>query len=221
MIIKASLRNLRREDVAPHERNEAAADIDEEISRLNRVVNDVLDFARPIKFDCRPIDLNLLCAEAAAAAAAGEPVPEIRFTPDPGVGDVTTDGERLRLVLVNMLTNARHAVMERRAAAPQPADRPGAVAVADEEAPPVELRTERLGEERVVIVVRDHGIGIAAQDLTRVFDPYFTTKHTGSGLGLPIAKNIIEGLGGSIAISSRPGVGTEVRVVLPRISQSS
>jgi signal transduction histidine kinase len=221
MIIKASLRTVRREDAAPHERAEAASDIDEEITRLNRVVNDVLDFARPIKFECRRVDLNQLCAEAATAAVAGDPVPAVRFVPDPAIGEVTTDVERLRLVLVNMITNARHAVVDRHAAVADAKGPPTGVAVAVGEPPPVEIQTGRIADDRVTIAVRDRGIGIGAQDLARVFDPYFTTKRSGSGLGLPIAKNIIEGLGGSIAISSRPGVGTEVRLMLPRTSQSS
>ncbi len=61
----------------------------------------------------------------------------------------------------------------------------------------------RLGAERVAIEVRDRGIGIAAEDLPRVFDPYFTTRRTGTGLGLAISRHIIEGLGGTIA--SRAG----------------
>jgi signal transduction histidine kinase len=67
----------------------------------------------------------------------------------------------------------------------------------------------------VVVTVRDRGVGIAQDDLTRIFDPYFTTRRAGTGLGLPITKNIIEGLGGTLAVSSRPGEGTEVRIELP------
>ena len=59
------------------------------------------------------------------------------------------------------------------------------------------------------------GIGIAAEDLTHIFDPYFTTRRAGTGLGLPIAKNIIEGLGGTITASSQLGAGTEIRIDLP------
>jgi signal transduction histidine kinase len=67
----------------------------------------------------------------------------------------------------------------------------------------------------VSIVVADRGAGIATSDLSRVFDPYFTTKRGGTGLGLPIAKNIIEGLGGAISITSTPGFGTAMRIDLP------
>jgi two-component system sensor histidine kinase HydH len=51
--------------------------------------------------------------------------------------------------------------------------------------------------------------------VAHVFDPYFTTKRGGTGLGLPIARNIIEGLGGTLTIASAPGRGTEIRVELP------
>ena len=63
--------------------------------------------------------------------------------------------------------------------------------------------------------MRDCGVGIPADDLGRVFDPYFTTRRTGSGLGLAIAKNVVEGLGGTIAVRSTVGAGTELRVELP------
>jgi signal transduction histidine kinase len=68
---------------------------------------------------------------------------------------------------------------------------------------------------RVVVNIRDRGVGIPPEDLSRVFDPYFTTRRTGTGIGLAISRNIIEGLGGTIAMSSRPGEGTEVRLELP------
>jgi signal transduction histidine kinase len=52
--------------------------------------------------------------------------------------------------------------------------------------------------------------------MAHIFDPYFTTRRAGTGLGLPISKNIIEGLGGTVAVSSRRGEGTEIRVDLPQ-----
>jgi signal transduction histidine kinase len=200
MIIKASLRPLRRDD-APQEHREAVGDIDGEVARLNRIVNEVLEYARPIRLDVAPTDLNAVCASAAAAALTGEAEPRIALTLDPALPPVVTDGERLRNALVNILTNARQAV----------AARPDAVRG---DGHPVELRTAR-ANGRVAIVVVDRGIGIEPQDLAHVFDPYFTTKRTGTGLGLAIAKNIVEALGGAIAVSSRPQGGTEVRIELP------
>jgi two-component system sensor histidine kinase AtoS len=58
-------------------------------------------------------------------------------------------------------------------------------------------------------------VGIAPDDLSRVFDPFFTTRRTGTGLGLAITRRIIEGLGGTITVTSRPGHGTDVRIELP------
>ena len=70
--------------------------------------------------------------------------------------------------------------------------------------PSITLRTEQR-EHRVAIVIEDRGIGIDPDDRSRMFDPYFTTKRGGTGLGLAIAKNIVEGLRGTIAVTSVPG----------------
>jgi two-component system sensor histidine kinase HydH len=72
-----------------------------------------------------------------------------------------------------------------------------------------------MGQGRIRITVADRGEGIAADALAHIFDPYFTTRRTGSGLGLPIARNIIEGLGGTIAVTSRLGQGTHIHIELP------
>jgi two-component system sensor histidine kinase HydH len=194
MIIKAALHGLRQPGLTPAALGEAAADIDEEIARLNRIVNEVLDFARPIRFEFAPADLNVLCRESAAAAQA-TPGPAVGLDLDPTLPRVTTDAERLRVALVNLIVNARHAVEGQATQA---------VAV-----------STRVDGRRAAIVVADRGVGIDAPDLTRVFDPYFTTKRGGTGLGLPIAKNIIEGLGGTMTVTSAPGRGTEIRIELP------
>jgi signal transduction histidine kinase len=201
MIIKASLHSLRQPEVSPAAVKEAIVDIDEEVVRLNRVVNEVLDFARPIRFEMAATDLNALCRESAAASGAsatGSDDAVVHLDLDATLPPVTTDAERLRIALVNMLVNARHAVAARERA----------------EAPLVSLST-RSRQDRATIVVADHGNGIDPADLPRVFDPYFTTKRGGTGLGLAIAKNIIDGLGGTIGVTSTPGRGTEIRIELP------
>ena len=70
----------------------------------------------------------------------------------------------------------------------------------------------------ILQVFYDRGAGITAEDMARIFDPYFTTRRAGTGLGLPIAKNIIEGLQGGLSVSSSRGAGTEIRIDLPAIS---
>ena len=212
MIIKTSVRALRRPQPAPEEVRQAAADIDEEVGRLDRIVREVLDFARPIRFELETVDLNALCADAAAAAEAGVSRPAIRVTTDPALPLVVTDGERLRHVLINVLTNAQEAVLARHTAEGPPPDRAGTVPGMAAE---IEVVTERLADGRTAIVVRDRGIGIDEDALPRVFEPYFTTRRTGSGLGLAIAKNVVEGLGGTLTADSRVGEGTEMRVELP------
>ena len=207
MIIRATLRSLRREQVTASELREAVADIDEETDRLNRIVTDVLDFAKPIRFELTEARINAVCRASAEAAEAGEATPLITLRLDPADPVVVTDPERLRTALVNILTNARHAV-ER---APSVAAG-GGVAVATE--PLIQVHAAVAGG-RLRITIADRGVGISPEELTHIFDPYFTTRRAGTGLGLPIARNIVEGLGGTIAVSSRVGEGTEIRIDLP------
>jgi len=201
MIIKASLRTLGNEHASRAEFKQAVTDVDEEVARLNRMVNDVLDFARPIRFDYAPADVNALCADVENATRAASQPMKVGLTLDPVLRPIVTDAERLRIALVNILTNARHAVAAK--------EQTGSGGLSD-----IDIETVAIGDT-ARLVIRDRGIGVKPEDLPRVFDPYFTTKRTGSGLGLAIAKNIIEGMGGSIVLESRPGVGTEIRIDLP------
>ena len=198
MIIKGALRQFAKADGSPEDRRDAAQDIDGEVDRLNRVVNEVLDFARPIRFECAPASVNDVCRSARDAVLAASPTPEVALDLDQGCGTVTTDAERIRTVLVNLLANARASVDGRTGGS----------------TPPVTITSARLTPNRVAITVKDRGVGIAPDDLARVFDPYFTTRRTGSGLGLAIAKNVVEGLGGTISVTSEIGAGTELRVEL-------
>jgi signal transduction histidine kinase len=208
MIIRASLSSLRGERVSARDVREAVADIDEETQRINRIVTEVLDFAKPIRFDFAEASVNDVCKVSVAAAWAGDAQDDVRLELDPDMPPFVTDAERLRTALVNLLANARHAVQA------VAADRstPGRITVLDE--PAVVLRTAAR-PSGVVISVSDRGIGIAPADLPHVFDPYYTTRRSGTGLGLPIAKNIVEGLGGTISVTSRVGEGTGVRIELP------
>jgi signal transduction histidine kinase len=200
MIIKSSLATLRREGVSAAEAREVAADIDGEVKRLGKLVDGVLDYARPIRLEYAPVDLADLCREVATGVRS-EGAPGVAVEVDAGLPTVVTDGERLRGVLVNVLANAREASAARSGRAAEPG-------------PAVQLRVgARDGRAR--IVVEDSGEGIPAADLPQLFEPYFTTKRTGTGLGLAIARNIMDALGGTIAVSSERGKGTQVTIEVP------
>ena len=212
MIIRASLLTLRRDRITSSELREAVADIDEETTRLNRIVTEVLDFARPIRFQLAEADLNEICRASVAAAWTGDRRSMVALDLDPVIPRVVTDAERLRTALVNVLTNARHAV--------QPAARAetgtdGRAAVVVTDAPAVVVQTRAVSGS-VSITIQDRGSGITPEDMAHIFDPYFTTRRAGTGLGLPISKNIIEGLGGTLTVSSRVGEGTAIRIDLPQ-----
>jgi len=200
MIIRATLSTLRRPDLTAEERREAITDIADETTRLNRIVTEVLDFAKPIQFEYAQSSLNDICLSSAAAAWAGDFDGQVALDLDPSLPRIVTDAERLRAALINILTNARHAVTAAR--------------VEDNRAS-VTVRTRSNGNGHVMVSIRDRGIGISSDDMSHIFDPYFTTRRAGTGLGLPISKNIIEGMGGTLAVASELGVGTEIRIELP------
>jgi signal transduction histidine kinase len=209
MIIKAALRSLKRTDVRASDLREAVTDIDDETARINRIVTEVLDFAKPIRFEFAEANINDVCRASADAAWAGDDANGVKLDFDPSLPRVVTDAERLRTALVNILTNARHAVQAASAAGEavtDPSPHNGAAVI---------VRTRSNGNGHITVAIKDHGIGITPEDMARIFDPYFTTRRTGTGLGLPITKNIIEGMGGTLAVHSARGVGTEVRIELP------
>ena len=214
MIIKGSLRSLRRGVATPDEVAGVAADIEGEVTRLNRVVNDVLDYAKPIALTYDAVEIDRLVRDAAQAVVASQAgPPDVVVEAADGVTG-TTDADRLRQVVINLVTNARDAVLARpEGVAPASADDAGAPIRVP---PPVHVRARLLDDDHVEIAVADRGVGMSDVEVARMFEPFFTTKRRGSGIGLAIAKNIVDGLGGRIDVDSQPGAGTTIRLTLPR-----
>ncbi|MEI6669540.1 MAG: ATP-binding protein [Acidobacteriota bacterium] len=204
MIIKSAVRTLRQPGASAESTDEALQDIDAEVARLNRIVSEVLDYAKPLTFAWQTADLNELCREAARAVETAEPGIGIALALSEAARPVVTDGDRLRTVLVNVLSNAAQAVRAARAGA-----------AAASAAAGVECRSEATGEGGVNLIVRDWGVGIDPGLLARVFEPYFTTRRAGTGLGLAIARNIVEGLGGTITVANAAPQGSVVRIEVP------
>jgi signal transduction histidine kinase len=203
MIIKGSLRALKRPDAPPEEVREAAADIDTQVARLDRVVGDVLDFARPLRIEPASVDVPAVARDAATAALEGASGISARFAFDPAGQRLVTDGERLRAALVNLVANARESLET------------NGIPDGDKERATVEIGSRALGAGRLLVWVEDRGKGVALTDQPHLFEPYFTTKRTGTGLGLAITRKNIEALGGLVRLESRPDEGTRVEIELP------
>jgi two-component system sensor histidine kinase HydH len=161
-----------------------------EAVRLENLTSDLLDFVRSGELKATACDPAALLREAAEEAGGGR----IDVRTDGAPQRWTLDPPRIRQVLVNVLRNALQASTAE--------DRVEA-AVAEE-------------ESRLVFRVRDRGVGLPAGEEGRIFEPFHTTRVRGTGLGLAVARSIIERHGGTIGASNRPDGGAEVRIAIPR-----
>lgn len=193
--LRGSLEILRpRVGATPKEREIIQAMI-ERIDTLNAKVNDLLRFARPRTPVLQPIEIGPLIREAivSAQAAVGPDCPAIEYSPTPLV--VRADSEMLRAALLNLLLNACQA---------------GGSSI--------EVVSSVAGD-RCRIAVLDRGSGIPDEILEHVFDAFYTTKKSGTGLGLPIVKRLLELQDGTIALRGRAGGGTMAEITIPLASQ--
>lgn len=196
--IKASLRALRADGVSAELVREVATDINRAVARLDRIVGDVLDFARPLRPELAPADVAALVWDAAETVLQGWEGPHLRVALEPDLGAIVTDANRLRGVLEGLLANARESLRS----AGRSCDVDG-----------IEIGARRVASCRLVLWVSDRGAGVAADDLPHVFEPFFTGGRTGTGLA--IARKVVEALGGTIRMDSREGAGTRVEIDLP------
>jgi two-component system sensor histidine kinase HydH len=189
-------------------RGDAALLIDiigEEADRLNRMVGDLLDYSRPVQPALEPVPLQPLFEQAIAAARqqagpdSDRVVAAVRVEED--AATVRADERLLRQALVNLFLNAYQA-MTREGRLDVRASR-GAID----------------GRPCAEIVVRDTGPGVPTELVGKIFQPFFTTKPTGTGLGLAVVRRIVEGHGGTIELGGPPGAEFTLR--LPLESQSS
>jgi signal transduction histidine kinase len=168
--------------------------IRKEFKRLERIVNDFLAFARPIKPELAPVDVGLLLRDLASLVAEEARRLGISIEVDPGeVEPVESDEGLLRTALLNLVLNAIQA---------------------GEEGMRIRLGAERRGD-LCHIDVEDDGAGIPEDQQASIFEIFFTTKEGGTGLGLPIARRLVEGLGGTLVLVPKEGRGALFRVSLP------
>lgn len=169
-----------------------------EISRLERILDEMLDFARPVKLNLQPVPINQVmdgCLEIMEAKIREKGlIVRKRYSSD--LPQIPLDREKIEQALLNVLLNAIEALSE---------------------GGRIEVRTrqpKRSGEV-LQIEVSDNGPGISPEDLPYVFDPFFSNKKKGTGLGLFNVKKIIEAHGGSATIAFQRPHGTRISLTIP------
>lgn len=171
------------------------ATVQVEVKRLQKILEEFLGFARAPEPKLVPVDLN---AKLHALVEFHDPEMRdagisLRFYPGLGVGLVPLDWDHLQAAVGNLLRNAKDAT-------PSGGE--------------VLLSTLREGGA-VVLRVTDTGAGIATDVQPRIFDPYFSTKKAGTGLGLPTVRRVVEEHGGTVTMQSEVGKGTQFSLRLP------
>ena len=172
-------------------------DVRQEVMRVNRIVSDLLETARPKPAEYRAADLNSTAEHAVIFArqqTLSKPV-KVELHKSDGQLLVEHDTGQIHQVLLNLMLNAIQAMDE---------GGPGQVDVT------VEAR-----DGQAVVSVSDTGKGIKPEHLANIFRPFFTTKGHGTGLGLSLARRIVEDHGGKILVESEVGKGSTFKVMLP------
>lgn len=176
---------------------ELAEKISSTVDHLASVVAEITAFGRPPELHRAPLALPALLDECLTLAQARRATPGIEVVRayDPSCPEALLDGRELRKAFLNLILNALEALG------------PGGRLTVS--------TTFTAATRAVTVVIEDTGSGMSEETLSRMFDLFFTTKVQGTGLGMAIARSVIDRHGGELAIASTPGQGTRVTVRLP------
>ncbi|HLG14617.1 MAG TPA: ATP-binding protein [Blastocatellia bacterium] len=175
------------------------ASIKDEVARLKRLVNDLLNYGRPAQLGIGTVELRALVEETLALVRpqADEQHVRVSLEADGSPAEVRGDRERLKSCVSNLAINALQAM-------------PGGGEL---------IARVRRSDGAVELSISDTGVGISEEALSKVFEPYFSTKQTGFGLGLAVTKKIVEDHRGSIEVRSHLSRGTTFTVKLPSVER--
>jgi signal transduction histidine kinase len=166
-----------------------------ETQRLENMVKEMLDFARPLELHRSVENIGQLLSESleVVESAASEYNVKAEIKMSKPLPDVSLDAMRMKQVLINLVMNGVQA---------------------SPEGGTVRIHASEKGK-RLIIDVSDNGCGVPVDRKKEIFSPFFTTKKDGTGLGLPIAKKIVEAHSGRIVVLNNPGKGLTFRIVMP------
>lgn len=172
--------------------------------RISRIVEVTLNFSRPAVPDIQSMNLNRLIPAVLELVASALKRKEIKveLDLDNKLPDVSADSKQMQQVFINLITNAADAITAN-----------GTIRISTY----IESGSGRMTGENAVVSITDNGKGITPEDLSKIFNPFFTRKAEGTGLGLPITQRILHQHNGIIDVESSIGKGTTFYVKLPVI----
>jgi hypothetical protein len=199
--IGGALTMLARELPASEDTQEVMLEIQQQIQRMERLVQELLAYARPGVLHPEWTDVHAVLKQAVASVVQRGAGPDVGVVleMDPKVPEIYADARDLELAFENLVLNAFQAITEDGT---------------------IEVRTRYSGED-VLISFHDDGSGVDAEIRDNIFEPFFTTKARGTGLGLPFVRRAVENYGGEIQVDSEPGEGTTFVCSLPTKADSA
>jgi two-component system nitrogen regulation sensor histidine kinase GlnL len=180
-----------------------------EVDRLAIIVKEMLNFTRPAKLITEPINIHRLLDQVMLLLSEGEGTLSVTKEYDPSLPEIKGDANQLTQVFLNLLKNAMEASTDE-----------SEILVSTKMATDFHLTKEgSVGNKFALIEIKDSGVGIEAEDIEQIFTPFYTTKDSGSGLGMSISLSIIKDHGGFMKVNSKPGEGTTMLVYIPTIKE--
>jgi len=209
-IVRAAAQMLAAEAKTP-ELQEYTTVIRQEVDRVEKLIQELLDYARPRHLALQPLAIGPLLEDVAARLQSYAAQRQAIITTDiaPDLPLIPGDAERLRQCLVNLILNAVQAM-----------PRGGSVAIRCQPSAPAPSAGDA-ALAAVTIAIADQGEGIAPDDVGRIFEPFFSTKAQGAGLGLAVVQQIVQEHGGEISVSSVVGQGSTFTMRLPALAGTS
>lgn len=170
--------------------------IKQEIHRLNKLINDFLDYSKPLKLNIQKIRVENIVEDVVSLVWAKAEADGISIAKEFSADiEIKADPDLLKSCILNIIANAFHAMETSKEKT-------------------LRIKTDLIDDNFVLSII-DSGVGVAEDDISKIFEPFFSTRQTGLGLGLPMTMRVMEEHGGKVEFYSTLGKGSEVKLSLP------
>lgn len=184
---------LKKESLSPEGRRSVESILNG-VKYLEERLDEFVEFSKPLRLAARETSLRMLVSDACSLLKEACRLKRIRVAADLEDVQASLDRDQMIVAVLNVLLNAVEAIPEEG----------GSISI-----------TLKRADRKAALMVKDEGAGIPPRDLPKIFSPFYTTKPNSIGIGLPVAKRIVEAHGGKISVESEPKKGTTVSISIP------